>query len=169
MGRLTNGAMPGIRSLPVLLVACGQTSPHTNQCKPQTMNTNQLAGTTGRILGTTCRHMIRLNSLIDWQEVLTIVWQGLVTLVIMTYIAGQYARLAWHHLLMFSERMGKAYASFLVEPTPTLMQTVEPYVHPLFVVADDLQQMTVKEIKAITGIKRKLVKAQLVACAVALA
>lgn len=135
------------------------------------MNTNQLAGTTGRILGTTCRHMIRLNSLIDWQEVLTIVWQGLVTLVIMTYIAGQYARLAWHHLLMFSERMGKAYASFVVQPTTTLsiMQTVEPYIHPLFVVADDLQQMTVKEIKAITGIKRKLVKAQLVACAVALA
>jgi hypothetical protein len=132
------------------------------------MNTTQLAGTTGHILGTLCRHLIKLNSLIDWREVLIIVWHGLITLVIMTYIAGQYARLAWNQLLILSERMGKAYAAFIVQPShvPTIKQTIKPYIHPLFVVADDLQQMKIKEIRNITGIKRKLTKGNLVACAV---
>jgi hypothetical protein len=82
--------------------------------------------TTARILGTAYGYTRHIARQIDWQEVGAIVLHGLQVLIAMTLLAGQYARRAWDSLLLFSERMGKAYSWLLLgdqpAPAPAVIQ-----------------------------------------------
>lgn len=62
------------------------------------MKFTTIAGTTGRITGTTIRMARQLNSQIDWREVFTITALGLVTLVLLTYEAGRFTGRTVHAL-----------------------------------------------------------------------
>ena len=82
--------------------------------------------TTARILGTAYAYTRYAYSLIDWREVAAIVLHGLQVLIVMTLLAGRYTRRAWGSLLLFSERMGKAYSWLLLgdqpAPAPAVIQ-----------------------------------------------
>lgn len=135
------------------------------------------AGFIGHATGTACRKLLDLNALIDWSEVFTIVWRGLITLAIMTYWAGRFARQAWDQLIKFSERMGQAYARFITTTKATMhnpiavpsIAPIAPIVHPLAVIAHDLEELTVKQLQTMLQTNKRLRKAQLVALAVACA
>jgi hypothetical protein len=91
------------------------------------MNITAIAGTAGRITGTAARHLIWLNDQIDWSEVGAIVLHGLQVLIVLTLLAGRYTRRAWDALVPLSERMGKAYAAWLVgTPATPVVVTVTP-------------------------------------------
>lgn len=81
--------------------------------------TTTLAGTAGRILGTAARGLLWAHRTIDWAEVAAIVLQGLQLLIAATLLAGRTTRRAWDALPGISERMGKAYAAWLVPAAPT--------------------------------------------------
>ena len=126
----------------------------------------------GRLAGTTCRHLLWLNAQIDWAEVGQIVLHGLQVLIVMTLLAGRGTRRLWDQLPVFSERMGKAYSRLVVRTTaPTEQMTIapQPMVSPLVVMAQELEQLTVRELMAIAGTRRKLAKRELVAMALAVA
>jgi hypothetical protein len=145
------------------------------------MNTaTSFAGTAGRIAGTAARHLLWLNAQIDWSEVGAVALHGIVTLVVMTYWAGRYTRHAWDALVDASEQLGKTYAAWLVpapaEVSAALAATPIPaaapvravaLLHPLATLAEDLQQLSCRELRAITGCRSKRSKAQLIALALA--
>lgn len=82
--------------------------------------------TTARTLGTAYGYTRYIARQIDWAEVAAIVLHGLQVLIAMTLLAGQYTRRAWDSLLLFSERMGKAYSWLLLgdqpAPAPAVIQ-----------------------------------------------
>lgn len=126
----------------------------------------------GRIAGTTVRHLVWLNDQIDWTEVGAIVLHGLQVLVVLTLLAGRGTRRLWDQLPAFSERMGKAYSRLVVRTTaPTEQVTIapQPVMSPLVTMAQELEQLTVRELMAIVGTRRKLAKRQLIEMAVAIA
>lgn len=139
------------------------------------MNSNTLlnaARISGRLAGTTCRHLLWLNAQIDWAEVGQIVLHGLQVLIVMTLLAGRSTRRLWDQLPVFSERMGKAYSRLVVRTTaPTEQERTapQPVVSPLVVMAQELERLTVRELMTIAGTKRRLAKRQLVAMALAVA
>lgn len=73
-----------------------------------------IAGTAGRIAGSTARGLLWLNEQIDWSEVAQIVLQGLQILIVLTLLAGRYSRRAWDDLPGLSEKLGRWYAELLV-------------------------------------------------------
>ena len=79
-------------------------------------NLTTIAGTAGRISGTTARGLLWLNEQIDWAEVAQIVLRGLQVLIVLTLLAGHYCRRAWDHLPALSEQLGRWYAG-LMAPT----------------------------------------------------
>lgn len=150
------------------------------------MTTTTIAATAGRTLGTAARYARQLNDQIDWAEVAAIVLHGLQVLVVLALLAGRATRRAWDALVPLSERMGKAYAAWLVGETvqtvqgstpstpcstpvatAQTVQTVHAWVHPLQVLATELEALTRRELQALVGTRRKLGKAQLVAMALA--
>lgn len=123
----------------------------------------------GRIAGTTVRHLVWLNDQIDWTEVGAIVLHGLQVLVVLTLLAGRGARRLWDQLPAFSERMGKAYSRLVVRTAEQVATAPQPVVSPLVTMAQELEQLTVRELMAIAGTRRKLAKRELVAMALAVA
>lgn len=132
--------------------------------------TTAYAALAGRIAGTAYAHARRTISLIDWAEVGSIVLHGLQILIVLTLLAGRYTRRAWDTLLQLSEAMGKAYAAWIA-PAPQVLASPAkqpiPAINPLLLIADDLASLTRRELQALTGCRRKLSKAQLVAIAIA--
>lgn len=122
------------------------------------------AAIAGRITGTTCRYLIELERQIDWAEVGAIVLHGLQVLIVMTLLAGRYTRRAWDALPALSEQLGKCYAAAL-GVAAAAVAAVPPVLHPLAVIAAEMEQMTLRELQAATGIRRKVAKHQLVAMA----
>lgn len=138
------------------------------------MNTNTAAGTTGYVLGIAYARARQINSLIDWQEVAQIVLHGLVTIAVMTYLAGYALGTALHtandRLAAFWARLWASEPEVLAAPTTEPIQPVPaaaPVVNALAVLATELEQLTCKQLRAITGCRSKLPKAQLVALALA--
>lgn len=62
------------------------------------MTSITIARTAGRLTGTAFAQTRRLARQIDWQEVGQIVLHGIVTLAVMTYLAGEFTGRALHHL-----------------------------------------------------------------------
>ena len=107
-----------------------------------------------------------LNSQIDWCFALGVTRDGLVAVAVALYLAGQHAKAA---LIGASERIGALYAAALVgsdqkatQAAPKASQAA-PMIHPLATLADDLLAMTASEIRALSGSRRRVAKAQLVA------
>jgi len=99
---------------------------------------------------------------IDWAEVRGTVADGarvLIAAVITVAITAQPL------LVRCSAAIGRRYAALLVraadEPAPAPLQ------HPLVALAAELEQLTCKELRALTGCRRKTSKAQLIAMALA--
>ena len=124
------------------------------------MSNTTLAGCVGRIVGTAARHLIALERQIDWREVAAIVWHGLIAFAAMTYVAGQLTGAALHRL---NDGAAGFWRQLLVPCQGPASKPRQPFVHPLALQADALQQLTRRELNAITGIRRRTAKAQLVA------
>lgn len=135
------------------------------------MNATTIAGTAGRLAGTAARHLIWVESQIDWAEVGAILLHGLQVLVVLTLLAGRYARRAWDALVPLSERLGKAYSRWLVGPAteaPQVAVTVttappskpKPLCAVKLFAADGMSQ---RQIAKTLGISRHCVKQALMA------
>jgi hypothetical protein len=74
-------------------------------------------------------------------------------------------------LISASADLGRRYAAALAPaPSPSLVASAPsapPIAHPLALVAASLEALTCKELRALTGTRRKLSKASLVALALA--
>ena len=98
---------------------------------------------------------------IDWRLVALVVRDGLVALVALTWLALTWTR---QTLIAASERLGRCYAAAWVTPSVVV---VAPVVHPLALMAEDLEQLTCKQLRDLIGTKRKVRKAELIAMALA--
>ena len=97
---------------------------------------------------------------IDWRLVALVVRDGLVALVALTWLALTWTR---QTLIAASERLGRCYAAAWVTPSVVMA----PVVHPLALVAEDLERLTCKQLHELIGTKRRVRKAELIAMALA--
>jgi hypothetical protein len=98
---------------------------------------------------------------VDWAEVSAIVLHGLQVLIVLTLLAGRATRRAWDALPVLSERLGKCYAAAL----GVAAAAVPAALHPLAAIAAEMEQLTLRELQAATGIRRKVAKHRLIAAA----
>ena len=138
---------------------------------------NNTARTAGRLLGTAYAHTRRTVELIDWAEVGQIVLHGIVTTAVLVYLAGEYTGRTLHRL---NDALSRVWVALWVpEPAPAAEPTAEPAqpvlappappaVHPLVTVTQELEQLTCRQLRELTGCRRKLPKAQLVMIALAI-
>jgi hypothetical protein len=123
---------------------------------------------------------------IDWAEVAAVVIDCLKALAVLCWLVAVEGR---RFLIAASAAMGRRYAAALASaPSPVVVTDCPPVVvasapsapsalpvvaapspHPLAVVAASLEALTCRELRALTGTRRKLPKASLVALALALA
>ena len=119
----------------------------------------------------------QITALINWAEVAQIVGQGLITVAVLTYLAGWYLG-RWLHRA--NDQLARIWVQLWVpasdaQPaTPAVASQkrtpstpAAPLQHPLQAVATELQQLTVKELQLLCGTRRRLAKRELVAWLVA--
>jgi hypothetical protein len=114
---------------------------------------------------------------IDWAEVRATVAAGARVLIAAVITLA----LTAHQLVIAtSAALGRRYAALLTAPAPeaevladapaeAIPAATAPLQHPLMALADGLQQLSCKELRALTGCRSKLAKAQLVSLALAMA
>lgn len=137
------------------------------------MTTTTLAGIAGRIAGTTARGLLWANQQIDWTEVWAIVLHGLQILIVLTLLAGRWTRRAWDALPALSEQLGCWYAARIVPPIvvpaapamPAAVTAARPIATRRR--AEELALLSSRELRELTGIRRKLAKRQLIELALA--
>ena len=129
------------------------------------MNTTTLAGTAGRITGHAAAGVIWIHRNTDWSEVWETVLQGLKVAIVLTLLAGRLTRRWWDALPQWSEQLGQWYAArvapvalpaFPVAPVPARVE-----------VRQQLEGMTCRQLRDLTGIRRKMAKARLIELALA--
>jgi len=112
---------------------------------------------------------------IDWAEVAAVVVACLKALAVLCWLVAAEGR---RLLITASASLGRRYASALASaPSPVVVAplvvasapSAPPIAHPLAVVAASLEALTCRELRALTGTRRKARKAELVALALALA
>jgi hypothetical protein len=123
------------------------------------MTNTTMAGAAGRITGTAAKGLIWAYRTIDWAEVGAIVLHGLQVLIVLTLLAGRTSRRAWDTVPALSERLGHWYAG-LIAPAPAPAPTPARQ-------RAELEQLTCRQLMAITGTRRKLAKRHLVELALA--
>ena len=102
---------------------------------------------------------------IDWRLVATIVLEGLVILAAGSYYLLRNSR---RQLIKASAALGRIYAAFLTQQQQQQqIKTVQPLIHPLASIATELESLTVKQLRTMTGTRQKLRKAELIALAIA--
>jgi hypothetical protein len=114
---------------------------------------------TGRILWPAIHFTAATLRLIDWRIVAAVVIDCLKVLAVAAYVAAVMAR---RLLINGSAALGRCYAARLVA-----VPTVPPAMHPAAALAADLQGLTCRELMALTGCRRKIRKADLIALALA--
>ena len=130
-----------------------------------TITTTTLAGAAGRITGTAARGVLWVYRNTDWAEVAQIVLQGLQVAIVLTLLAGQATRRAWDALPGWSEQLGRWYAARLqVVALPAFPVAAVP---ARVAVRQQLEAMTCRQLRELTGIRRKLAKRELIALALA--
>jgi hypothetical protein len=146
------------------------------------MNTTTLAGTTGRVTGTVAAGVLWIHRNTEWAEVWAVVLQGLKVAIVLTLLAGRLARRWWDALPEWSEKLGQWYADRITPPDHVIDVTgtdchaliVLPF--PVYApaavparveVRQQLEGMTCRQLREITGIRRKVAKAQLIELALA--
>jgi hypothetical protein len=129
------------------------------------MSTTTLAGTAGRISGYAVAGVIWVYRNTDWQEVGSIVLRGLQIAIVLTLLAGRTTRRWWDALPGWSEQLGQWYAArvapvalpaFQIAPVPARVE-----------VRAELEALTCRQLREITGIRRKMAKARLIELALA--
>ena len=149
------------------------------------MNTTitTLAGATGRITGTATAGVIWVYKNTDWAEVGAVVLRGLQVLIVLTLLAGRYTRRAWDALPGLSEQLGRWYAERITPPDHVIDMTgmdwnapipflPVPAYMPAAVPARvdarlSLESLTCRQLRELTGVRRKLSKAKLIELALA--
>lgn len=101
----------------------------------------------------------------NWKESLLIARDGFITLAVLVYVAGEFTGRFVHKL---NDRLAELLVAMTVEPQGR-NQAASPYVWPLIDMISDYEAMTVKQLREITGIKKKAArKATLIAYCFAL-
>jgi hypothetical protein len=129
------------------------------------MTTTTLAGTAGRITGTAAAGVVWVYKNTDWAEVWAVVLRGLQIAIVLTLLAGRATRRWWDSLPGWSEQLGRWYAARLA-PVALPAFSVAPVPAPVDV-RQQLEALTCRQLREITGIRRKVAKAQLIELALA--
>lgn len=117
----------------------------------------------GRLAWPAIHWLAAVARLIDWRLVAAVVFDGLKILAAAVVAAVVTCHAA---LISASERLGKLYAASIAsmpDAPKVAVAAVAPIVHPLALIASDLESLTAKQLREITGSRRKVAKAQLVA------
>lgn len=133
------------------------------------MELKTAAGVAGKVCGTAWRGLQWANHQIDWREVGAIVWHGLIVLAVMTYHAGYETGRAVHcandTLAALWRRLwvpqDAAVAPVMTAHPPAVL--AQPAIHPLALIADDLQLLSCRQLRQLGGIRAKRSKAYLIA------
>lgn len=123
------------------------------------MTKKSFAAHLGRIAGTA----VAVARQIDWAEVGQIVFHGLIACAVAIYVAGELSG-RWLHRL--NDQLAQLFAGTAKQPIPA-DPVATPVAHPLAELAAELEQLTVKQLRSLTGTRRKLAKRELVAYALA--
>jgi hypothetical protein len=115
---------------------------------------------TGRILWPAIHFTVATLRLIDWRTVAAVVFDCLKVLTVAAYVAAVMARRA---LIDASAAMGRRYSAAVVPVAPIAPAAY----HPAAVIAADLGALTCAQLRALTGCRRKIRKADLIALAIA--
>jgi len=115
---------------------------------------------TGRILWPVIHFTAALVRLIDWRIVAAVVIDCLKVLAVAAYVAAVMAR---RGLIALSAAMGRRYAAAVAPAAPIAPAAY----HPAAMIAGGLSALTCAQLRALTGCRRKLPKAQLIALAIA--
>ena len=114
----------------------------------------------GRIAWPVIHWTVAIVRLIDWRTVAAVVFDCAKVLAVAAYVAAVMARRA---LIAASAAMGRRYATAVVPIAPAVL--VPPISHPAAVIAADLSALTCAQLRALTGCRRKIRKADLIALA----
>lgn len=123
------------------------------------MTKKSFAAHAGSAAGT----VVAMARQIDWAEVGQIVAHGLIACAVAVYVAGECTG-RWLHQL--NDQLAQVLAGTPEMPIPA-QPVAAPIAHPLAELAAELEQLTVQQLRTITGIRRKLAKRELVAWALA--
>ena len=115
---------------------------------------------TGRVLWPVIHFTIATLRLIDWRFVAAVVFDCLKVLAVAAYVAAVMARRA---LIDASAALGRRYSAAVVPIAPAAPAAY----HPAAMIAGELGALTCAQLRALTGCRRKLRKADLIALAVA--
>ena len=116
----------------------------------------------GRIAWPVIHCTVATIRLIDWRIVAAVVIDCAKVLAVAAYVAAVMAR---RGLIDASAALGRSYSAAVVSIAPAAV--VPPISHPAAELAAELAGLTCAQLRAITGIRRKLPKAQLIALAIA--
>ena len=119
----------------------------------------------GRIAWPVIHWTAAVVRLIDWRTVAAVVFDCAKVLAVTAYVAAVMAR---RGLIAFSAAMGRRYAAAVVPAAPIAPAVVAPPIpHPAAVIAADMSALTCAQLRALTGCRRKICKADLIALAIA--
>ena len=116
----------------------------------------------GRIAWPVIHWTAAIVRLIDWRLVAAVVIDCAKVLAVAAYVAAVMAR---RGLIDASAALGRRYSAAVVPIAPAVV--VPPISHPAAVIAGELSALTCAQLRALTGCRRKLPKAQLIALAIA--
>ena len=117
---------------------------------------------TGRVLWPVIHFTIATLRLIDWRIVAAVVFDCLKVLAVAAYVAVVMAR---RGLIALSAAMGRRYSAAVVPSAPAAPAAPAAY-HPAAMIAGELSTLTCAQLRALTGCRRKLRKADLIALAI---
>jgi hypothetical protein len=116
----------------------------------------------GRIAWPVIHFTVATLRLIDWRTVAAVVFDCAKVLAIAAYVAAVMAR---RGLIDASAAMGRRYSAAVAPIAPAVV--VPAAYHPAAVIAADLGALTCAQLRALTGCRRKIRKADLIALAIA--
>jgi hypothetical protein len=99
---------------------------------------------------------------VDWPTVAAVVFDCLKVLAVAAYVAAVMAR---RGLIDASAAMGRRYSAAVAPIAPAVV--VPAAYHPAAVIAADMSALTCAQLRALTGCRRKIRKADLIALAIA--
>jgi hypothetical protein len=100
--------------------------------------------------------------LIDWRIVAAVVFDCLKVLAVAAYVAAVMAR---RGLIDASAALGRCYSAAVAPIVPAVV--APPISHPAAMIAGELSTLTCAQLRALTGCRRKIRKADLIALAIA--
>jgi hypothetical protein len=116
----------------------------------------------GRIAWPVIYWTIATLRLIDWRLVAAVVIDCLKVLAVAAYVAAVMAR---RFLIHASAALGRRYSAAVAPIAPAVV--APPISHPAAMIAGELSTLTCAQLRALTGCRRKIRKADLIALAIA--